>query len=48
MCTVGYGDISATNNLELGVSIINILFACLMFAHAVKKKKNSNLLSILK
>jgi hypothetical protein len=36
MCTVGYGDISPTNPLEIGLNIINILFACLVFAHAVR------------
>jgi hypothetical protein len=38
MCTVGYGDISATNTFEMWLSTFNILMACMVFAHAVKKK----------
>jgi hypothetical protein len=39
MCTVGYGDISATNTVEIWLNTINILTACMVFAHAVKKRK---------
>ena len=35
MCTVGYGDIAPINDIEVVLSIVNILMACGVFAHAV-------------
>jgi hypothetical protein len=33
--TVGYGDISAKNNVEIYFSMAAILFGCLFFAYAI-------------
>lgn len=35
MCTVGFGDISPVNNVEIFVSVITILLSCGVFAYAI-------------
>lgn len=35
MCTVGFGDISPSNEVEFFLCIITMIVACGLFAHAV-------------
>lgn len=37
MTTVGYGDINPSNKLEMLLSVIFMLFACVLFAFSINR-----------
>jgi hypothetical protein len=40
MLTVGYGDVTGKNPLEIFVSIVTMIFACVIFAMIVSAFQN--------